>query len=49
MIAQKVAYKMMQFYPGNRTGGIPGLFGDVKPGMPYYWVRVLFQMGKGEM
>ncbi|KAF8250550.1 mannan endo-1,6-alpha-mannosidase [Wilcoxina mikolae CBS 423.85] len=28
---------MMQFYPGNRTGGIPGLFGDVKPGMPYYW------------
>lgn len=23
---------MMQFYPGNKTGGIPGLFGD-----PYYW------------
>lgn len=23
---------MMQFYPGNLTGGIPGLFGD-----PYYW------------
>ena len=31
-VAQKVAYKMMQFYPGNQTGGIPGLFGD-----PYYW------------
>ncbi len=23
---------MMSFYPGNLTGGIPGLFGD-----PYYW------------
>ncbi|KAG0642451.1 glycoside hydrolase [Tuber brumale] len=23
---------MMTFYPGNKTGGIPGLFGD-----PYYW------------
>lgn len=23
---------MMEFYPGNKTGGIPGLFGD-----PYYW------------
>lgn len=23
---------MMQFYPGNKTGGIPGLFGE-----PYYW------------
>lgn len=31
-VAQRVAYKMMQYYPGNRTGGIPGLFGD-----PYYW------------
>ncbi|KAL7272359.1 hypothetical protein RUND412_004840 [Rhizina undulata] len=31
-IAQHAAYKMMQFYPGNQTGGIPGLFGD-----PYYW------------
>jgi hypothetical protein len=31
-VAQKVAYKMMQFYPGNQTGMIPGLFGD-----PYYW------------
>jgi len=31
-IAQKVAFKMMEFYPGNKTGGIPGLFGD-----PYYW------------
>jgi hypothetical protein len=30
-VAQKVAYKMMQFYPGNQTGMIPGLFGD-----PYY-------------
>jgi len=31
-VSQKVAYKMMQFYPGNQTNGIPGLFGD-----PYYW------------
>ncbi|CUS10624.1 unnamed protein product [Tuber aestivum] len=31
-VAGKVAFKMMQFYPGNKTGGIPGLFGD-----PYYW------------
>ncbi|KAL7266407.1 hypothetical protein RUND412_011048 [Rhizina undulata] len=31
-ISQKVVYKMMEFYPGNKTGGIPGLFGD-----PYYW------------
>lgn len=31
-ITQRVAFKMMQFYPGNLTGGIPGLFGD-----PYYW------------
>jgi mannan endo-1,6-alpha-mannosidase len=31
-VSQKVAYKMMQFYPGNQTGQIPGLFGD-----PYYW------------
>lgn len=31
-ITQKIAYKMMEFYPGNKTGGIPGLFGD-----PYYW------------
>ncbi|KAF8246910.1 mannan endo-1,6-alpha-mannosidase [Wilcoxina mikolae CBS 423.85] len=31
-VSQKVAYKMMQFYAGNLTGQIPGLFGD-----PYYW------------
>ena len=31
-IAGNVAFKMMQFYPGNKTGPIPGLFG-----IPYYW------------
>lgn len=31
-VAQRIAYKMMQMYPGNKTDGIPGLFGD-----PYYW------------
>lgn len=31
-ITRNIAFKMMQFYPGNKTGGIPGLFGD-----PYYW------------
>lgn len=31
-VAQRVAYKMMEFYPGNRTNGIPGLFDP-----PYYW------------
>ena len=31
-IGGKVAFKMMQFYPGNKTGGIRGLFGD-----SYYW------------
>ncbi|TKX18501.1 mannan endo-1,6-alpha-mannosidase [Elsinoe australis] len=30
--ASTAAYKMMTFYPGNKTGGIPGLLGD-----PYYW------------
>ncbi|GAM82862.1 hypothetical protein ANO11243_008480 [Dothideomycetidae sp. 11243] len=30
--ASTIAYKMMEFYPGNKTGGIPGLLGD-----PYYW------------
>ncbi|KAI5847493.1 glycoside hydrolase [Tricharina praecox] len=26
------AYKMMQYYPGNRTGGTPGIFG-----VPIFW------------
>lgn len=31
-VTQGIAYKMMEMYPGNKTNGIPGLFGD-----PYYW------------
>lgn len=31
-VAQRIAHKMMEMYPGNKTNGIPGLFGD-----PYYW------------
>ncbi|KAF4549280.1 Mannan endo-1,6-alpha-mannosidase DCW1-like protein 1 [Elsinoe fawcettii] len=30
--ASTAAWKMVTFYPGNKTGGIPGLLGD-----PYYW------------
>jgi len=30
--AEKIAKKMVAFYPGDQPGGIPGLLGD-----PYYW------------
>ncbi|GAM88123.1 hypothetical protein ANO11243_061540 [Dothideomycetidae sp. 11243] len=30
--ASTMAYKMVEFYPGNKTGGEPGLLGS-----PYYW------------
>ncbi|KAF2156353.1 glycoside hydrolase family 76 protein [Myriangium duriaei CBS 260.36] len=30
--ASTAAFKMVEYYPGNKTGGIPGLLGD-----PYYW------------
>jgi mannan endo-1,6-alpha-mannosidase len=32
-ISERVAYKLMQYYPGNKTGGIPGIFGE-----PIFWV-----------
>ena len=31
-VTGNVSFKMMHFYPGNKSGIIPGLFGD-----PYYW------------
>lgn len=34
---------MMTFYPGNKTGGIPGLFGD-----PYYWWESGAAFGVGD-
>jgi len=33
----------MTFYPGNKTGGIPGLFGD-----PYYWWEAGAAFGVGD-
>ncbi|KAA8904965.1 glycoside hydrolase family 76 protein [Sphaerosporella brunnea] len=31
-VSQRVAYKMMQYYPGNQTGQAPGIFGE-----PIFW------------
>ncbi|KAF4504135.1 hypothetical protein G6O67_008746 [Ophiocordyceps sinensis] len=35
--ARTLAYDLMLFYPGNKTGGIPGTLPGPPPAGPYYW------------
>ncbi|KJZ72682.1 hypothetical protein HIM_07874 [Hirsutella minnesotensis 3608] len=35
--ARTLAYDLMLFYPGNKTGGIPGILPGPPPAGPYYW------------
>ncbi|KAK4076886.1 CAZyme family GH76 [Purpureocillium lilacinum] len=35
--ARMLAYDLMLFYPGNKTGGIPGTLPGPPPAGPYYW------------
>ncbi|ODA79251.1 hypothetical protein RJ55_04844 [Drechmeria coniospora] len=35
--ASTLAYDLMLFYPGNKTGGIPGTLPGPPPAGPYYW------------